>query len=301
MGTSPWSNDQSRDLVVPPGAGPDDPRIVIGPDVPDVINDYYALHYGLDPAVAWIGEYLDADHYAYQAVFTNNVNLWVQANGWVVSNTVKHTGFSQYISGLYTDLVFGDDFNRVQMRLPVSRLIIGSAGNSLETFSDLQFQAVSASRGVVAGTIATGNTTVTTSGTAVSDLPKLAIASAPLWYARMYELGVRLYVQQSVATDTFEITFRRDTAVTGGSLGVWRFCVGNTNDLNGIWAIAPFQETTDETVNLFVDIHRVSGTGTCKVSYAPAGGLNLARTKYQIADVGGAPTWVNAPSWQATA
>jgi hypothetical protein len=42
MGTTPWSNDQPRDLTVPGGAGPGDARIVIGPDVPPELLAHYA-------------------------------------------------------------------------------------------------------------------------------------------------------------------------------------------------------------------------------------------------------------------
>lgn len=40
MGNSGWTNDQTDNLVVPPGAGPGDARIVIGPELPPPLDTY---------------------------------------------------------------------------------------------------------------------------------------------------------------------------------------------------------------------------------------------------------------------
>lgn len=96
MGTTPWSNDQARDLILPPGAGPNDPRIVIGPDVPPEVVAFYAA-LGANLVVdGWIGFYIDATHYFY----------WVAGNIPNAGFPIRFMGYGTVASGLVNELSF---------------------------------------------------------------------------------------------------------------------------------------------------------------------------------------------------
>jgi hypothetical protein len=51
MSGGAWSNDQARNLILPPGAGPTDAQIVIGPDVPADLQTFWQSGSGANSLV----------------------------------------------------------------------------------------------------------------------------------------------------------------------------------------------------------------------------------------------------------
>jgi hypothetical protein len=80
-----WTQEPFQ-LIIPPGAGPGDPRIEIGTVVPAELNAYYANAVYGTTVVAAILEYADADTYHYDAVLQFAGGAYGRATGWSIKN-----------------------------------------------------------------------------------------------------------------------------------------------------------------------------------------------------------------------
>lgn len=90
-----------QSLTLPTGAGPNDPRTVIGPSIPTELQTYYAALLGTpNPLFSVFLEYTDSGIYNYQAnsALDLNGNNMV-AYGWVDHGTVYETSQSIYGNG----------------------------------------------------------------------------------------------------------------------------------------------------------------------------------------------------------
>jgi len=101
-----WSNSDPRDLVIPPGAGPNDSQIFIGPDIPQVLIDYYQLHYFAPLVKAIIKMQLDANNYHYEVIFTTGGH-GRHVEGWVVAGVV-HQLTIDIAENVGTEIHYGD-------------------------------------------------------------------------------------------------------------------------------------------------------------------------------------------------
>lgn len=109
----------------------------------------------------------------------------------------------------------------------------------------------------------TGSLGVTV-GAAELDIPNFKV-TVPAWQpSKVYMLEVQLSLTFSVATDTFGIRIRRDTALTG-TLIAEQFAGSAVVD--GSLFAWPLRPTSSErSVKLFLSVIRAAGTGTCTVN-----------------------------------
>lgn len=128
------------------------------------------------------------------------------------------------------------------------------------------------------------NTTgaLNTAGSAETDIPQLSF-SATLSPLRMYEIRWQFLLIGTVTTDTYTVTIRRDTAVSGISVG--------TNSGAGGTVIAsyvgvPYSTTVNETVTFFFSHARRTGTGTFQAFGGPGTGSRTWAAIYDVGPVG---------------
>jgi len=76
---------------------------------------------------------------------------------------------------------------------------------------------------------------------------------------------------QTVATDQFQLRFKRDVSITGTELGLFNFSNGNTGSMS-LNASSFLEASQTESISLFVSVARTSGTGTLSVFPRVAGG-----------------------------
>jgi hypothetical protein len=87
MAGGAWSNDQLRTLTLPPGAGSTDSRIVIGPDLPVELTNYYGLPsapFGIVAAIIYYSPNINS--YWYDGALNGAGNNTVR--GYVLNGTV---------------------------------------------------------------------------------------------------------------------------------------------------------------------------------------------------------------------
>lgn len=121
----------------------------------------------------------------------------------------------------------------------------------------------------------TAGNLVTTSGATESNITELSL-TVPSWrVGHVYIVEVQMLMAFSVATDGFQVTLRRDTALTGTTLAIANFVNLATQHTPLIaWPLRP--TLNEQAVDLFISVIRTSGTGTCTVSGSP--GSSIART-----------------------
>jgi len=129
-----------------------------------------------------------------------------------------------------------------------------------------------------AGTINTGI------GATEVNITKLALGPIPQVNGGLYRFDMRLVVQNTVGTDDFVISLRRDTALTGTLIRAWTiFAPQNVAvHLWEVWADVP--ATVTESVNYFVSAKRTLGTGTLSVygqfATSTQSGVSCSRNGY---------------------
>lgn len=139
--------------------------------------------------------------------------------------------------------------------------------------------------GILAGGARGISTTPTAAVSAETDLSFLAF-TAQTKQSHVYEILARLIVVQTVATDVFTIQFRRDTALTGTQIGLYRTSTAATTGSMSLMAVAPFEEVVNETLSVFVSVLRAAGTGTIAVTPRISGG-NVQLSSYsRMIDMG---------------
>jgi hypothetical protein len=106
-----WSQSVIRDLLLPSNAGPNDPRLLLGPDVPAILVAYYAP--GANTAFACELAYSNATDYQYTIWLVNlGTGELTKGEGWVSGNRVFELYYYYHdpASSLPRVVNFGDGF-----------------------------------------------------------------------------------------------------------------------------------------------------------------------------------------------
>lgn len=134
----------------------------------------------------------------------------------------------------------------------------------------------------------TGN--IVTAVSAESNLPPHAL-SAYLIAGMVYELQVQVVATFTVASDSWIVRARLDTALTGTLIGFGRWSPGSVVDTK--YFNFPFEATTTGITNIFFSIGRTSGTGTTTVVGAP--GVYPPTAAYSAIKAAGASSTYGGP------
>lgn len=142
--------------------------------------------------------------------------------------------------------------------------------------------------GVVAAVQVVTTGGLTTTSAAETDITQLHLSFtwSPL---RMYEIIMQCGISGTVATDTYNINCRRDTAITGATIGSKSLTAGGIDTPTCAWLWVP---TVSETVSLFFSHVRRTGTGTFSAFGSP--GANASRTLALVKDIGPANVFTTA-------
>lgn len=288
VGTSPWSNDQSRNLIVPPGAGPNDPRIVIGPDVPPELVTFYHANYGGALPQAWIGEYTDATHYHYEVWFKGILPLPhpLHAEGWWDGTTIGEE---------YVDFFDGTSTERFYGKITPTAITFGNAIVDYSvgtTAGDQRFAGLSLGRGVLDGVVVTvGSVAI---GAAETDIPFLELSpSAFLQDDRKYWIAGSVLLACSTQTDNWEIRARIGAPVGGGGSVEIAECAGGNGTFIATWGF-PWTPPTTDVYNIYFSMARRSaGAGTITANGGPS--LAIFRTGNSITDMSDLTNWRTSP------
>lgn len=134
---------------------------------------------------------------------------------------------------------------------------------------------------VEVGTSGIINSGITTTET---NIPKLAMGPIALVAGGLYQVKLRLILQQSVASDEFLCIVRRDTALTGTV--VTEFFIGAPVTTAGFMMVEwdDFTSASDESgVPFYVSLKRSAGSGNIQI-YGQLNGDN--RTGAKLSRVG---------------
>jgi len=123
---------------------------------------------------------------------------------------------------------------------------------------------------------------LTTAGSAETDIPNLHL-TAQVNPTRLYEIRVSILMIGTVTTDTYTITVRRDTAVSGIAVATNSTIGGPVTAFYGAW---PFQPTNNETVSFFTSHTRRTGTGTFQAFGGSGSGFRTWAGLYDVGPAG---------------
>jgi hypothetical protein len=123
------------------------------------------------------------------------------------------------------------------------------------------------------------------------DIPNLAL-TASLTANRAYGIFAQARAVLSGTTgDDFQMKWRRDTAVTGTTIGQMEF-----SGFNVVGSVLPtmiYLAPATETVSFFCSVQRIAGaTDTCAIAGSP--GAGISRTWAGICDLTDTLTWRTA-------
>lgn len=122
------------------------------------------------------------------------------------------------------------------------------------------------SRRVLAGRIiSTIGLIHTTSGTTELNVPKLQISNILVEANRPYIFNFNLYVQGSVALDSFYVRVRQNTGLTGTVLAFTPFIVNSAGKDDTVSLQLPWKPAVGGTTTFFVSLVRASGSGTLQL------------------------------------
>lgn len=201
MGTTPWSNDEPRDLIVPPGAGPDDPRVVIGPDIPP---ELLAKYPGMTAAILL---YIDGMQYMYWGV--GGPNGYVQGTVYIdpPNTLVVERDITEYTASLWS--LIGDP--TMTNEIAIGSLTAGGVtkkftihGDVITNFlagattGDVQIDGRSIFRGVIANAYDTADSASVTAETTI--LFEFQVGGASLLPGRVYRFAFGNRVKGSAAS-----------------------------------------------------------------------------------------------------
>jgi len=133
--------------------------------------------------------------------------------------------------------------------------------------------------GLVAAVGVSTTGAISTAGSAETDILNLQF-KAQVNLTRLYEIRVSILIVGTVTTDTYTITVRRDTAVSGVALATNSDVGGPVVAFYDAW---PYVPTANETVSFFTSHARRSGTGTFQAFGGSGSGF---RTWAGLYDVG---------------
>ncbi len=124
----------------------------------------------------------------------------------------------------------------------------------------------------------------TTSGTTELNMPRFSVGPVSVVNGALYLWNLRLDLQNTVGTDVFNLIIRRTTALTGTVISDWliRTSSGTVGYSQNYWD--DFVSSADESVQYYVSVQRLSGTGTLSVygqsSTTNRSGIALRRVGY---------------------
>lgn len=137
----------------------------------------------------------------------------------------------------------------------------------------------------------TGGPIATTSGTNELDLAKYQIPSVSLSSGRYYEARYAVTFTKSVASDTFDIRLRVNTAVSGTQIGQLGFDI--TDGRAGGYREFSFIFVGDPSyTSIYLSVVRSAGSGTLSY-YGTAGSNN--RCWGELIDAGDPTLWSDIP------
>lgn len=276
----------SPSLTLPPGAGPGDSRLFLGPDVPLILQTFYSV-YGT--SYACILAYSDATNYEFTLwLKTATGGMSAMAKGWVLGGitVVEHT--FTYFPPPGTGLPFNTLIGPV-LSIPAAgyqynfRGVAGASldptdaayssvniGDEIDFCIDSQFGAgIAAPRG-----LRVGEYTATAGGLAGSAGAEVAIPSAN-WVSepsitwkreRLYRVLINMQHYATVADVFTTFRLRKGSASTTGTIfGTW--VLRTLNLANNVWTVylcAYIKNTSGADVNsqLSLTVQRSTGAGT---------------------------------------
>lgn len=210
-----------RNLTLPNNAGPTQPRLVLGPDIPAILVTFYAPNTVTAVELA----YSTATNYHYTAwMFVPATNQTLRAEGWVLGATVLES-FAQYLDptaggGNQRQLFFGDAFGVLPNSIIYN--FSGPSGGTLDPTAnpygalnldpvnpvDFTIDGVSQGRGLV-----TRATQIVNSAPVGAELPMLATGSIRWRRARAYLVGHSVDVIGSIASNYALYNLRRNNVL----------------------------------------------------------------------------------------
>lgn len=191
-----------RNLILPNNAGTNDPRLVLGPDIPAILVAYYAPRTVVAAEIA----YSDATHYQYTVwLYDGTTATDLQATGWVSVAAVYEGVFQQLVptSNVPRTLGFGD-FTHARTD-GTTYFFAGASGGNFVPFSagysnvrignfvDLTIDGISQPRGLVTQVSSTANTAAITAETVV-----LTTSNFDLIPGRAYQVEIEFEATPSV-------------------------------------------------------------------------------------------------------
>lgn len=164
MSGGAWSNDQPRDLVLPPGGNPNLPHRVIGPDVPAVLTAF-------SPDYTWLFVdlwYYDATSFYFEALATNSffggLAEWI-AGTYDPTNGVQLDIFIDGPGGAPRAIHYGSDrystANRLLVDYRTTDVVIGNTSTLLASQPSNDLPETWHALGLLAGWVNYGGTEVT--------------------------------------------------------------------------------------------------------------------------------------------
>lgn len=135
--------------------------------------------------------------------------------------------------------------------------------------------------GLVAAVGVSTTGALSTAGSVETDIPNLQLTAA-VNITRLYEIRVSILIVGTVTTDTYTITVRRDTAISGIALATNSDVGGPVVAFYDAW---PFQPTATETVKFFTSHARRSGTGTFQAFGGSGSGFRTWAGLYDVGPV----------------
>lgn len=124
-----------------------------------------------------------------------------------------------------------------------------------------------------------------TSGTTELNIPKMAVGPVALVAGGLYRWDVRMTLQATVVSDTYQFRIRRDTPLTGTVVTDWAIQSANTLNVTTFasWD-SMVSSVLDPAVTYYCSLMRSSGTGTLtlygQTSTTERTGIKLARDGY---------------------
>jgi len=289
VGGQEWDNNPITSLIVPTLAGPNDPAIVLGADIPPELVAYYA------PAivVAVLIFRQDANDYAYQALL--NLAGVPFAEG-IVNAGVVYEQFEMFKGTTASQMSFFGSILQLEggalnVRL-ASALNVLDAGSALNIGSsssapdgDFNIDDRSQGRGFITSVESTAN------GAAIgAETVDLTLPSATYYNGRAYEARIVTHYFASAPPSTCVTRLRLGTTTAGALVWVWTLGTNSaataTRYNSGIFRRVA---GSDLTTQMCMTMATTAGNTT------NGGGANNLRS-VQIWDIGAAADFANYPA-----
>ena len=213
-GQGGWTNELITSLILPTNAGPNDARLVLGPDIPTELVTYYSVA----TVTAAILGYADATHYQYRAyLYIAGTGEESLVEGWVSSGQV-YEEMSYYLdpaSGIPRTMAIGDFYGTradgIQVFVTgVPTAPVGYAlGTNVSSFDigagvDLTCTSVSQGRGITQIASSTGS-----SAAFAAEAISLTASNVVFKQYRTYRVEFGTQITASLATNTGQFRLRK--------------------------------------------------------------------------------------------